>query len=74
MLDYGCGYGALRSYLRERGHRGHYVGFDISERMIEAARAGISDDAARFSTDRRALDAHGLHPGKRHLQCEAGRV
>ena len=55
VLDYGCGYGALRSYLRERGHRGHYVGFDISERMIEAARAGISDDTARYSTDRRTL-------------------
>jgi SAM-dependent methyltransferase len=56
VLDYGCGYGALGSYLRERGHRGPYVGFDISERMIDAARAGSADKAARFLSDRDALE------------------
>jgi len=56
VLDYGCGYGALRSYLRERGHRGPYVGFDISERMIEAARTLASDDAARFLATREAIE------------------
>jgi SAM-dependent methyltransferase len=56
VLDYGCGYGALRSFLRERGHRGPYVGFDISQRMIDAARAGCSDRTAQFLSDRDALD------------------
>lgn len=36
--DYGCGYGALASYLVERGDRFRYTGFDISERMLEQAR------------------------------------
>ena len=38
VADYGCGYGALASYLRGRGHRGAYVGYDLSEAMIDAAR------------------------------------
>jgi SAM-dependent methyltransferase len=37
VVDYGCGYGALAAYLRTRGHRGPYVGFDLSHKMIEAA-------------------------------------
>jgi SAM-dependent methyltransferase len=56
VLDYGCGYGALRPYLRERGHRGPYIGFDISPRMIDAARAGCVDAAAQFLSDRAALE------------------
>lgn len=56
VLDYGCGYGALRSYLRERGHRGPYAGFDISERMIEAARAASADETAAYSSDRSSLE------------------
>jgi SAM-dependent methyltransferase len=56
VLDYGCGYGALRSYLRERGYRGPYIGFDISERMIETARANAGNDAALFVSERAALE------------------
>jgi len=37
VVDYGCGYAALASYLRERGHRGPYLGFDVSDDMIHAA-------------------------------------
>jgi SAM-dependent methyltransferase len=37
ILDYGCGYGALADYLRGRGHRGAYVGYDVSPAMAEAA-------------------------------------
>jgi SAM-dependent methyltransferase len=36
--DYGCGYGALGSYLEQRGCSFRYTGFDISERMLEKAR------------------------------------
>ena len=42
ILDYGCGYGALADYLRARGHRGAYVGFDVSEAMAEAAHARVA--------------------------------
>src|SRR5262245_62839172 len=55
VLDYGCGYGALRSYLRERGHRGPYIGFDVSQRMIDAARAANPGGSARFVSDRSSL-------------------
>jgi SAM-dependent methyltransferase len=37
ILDYGCGYGALADYLRARGHRGAYIGYDVSQAMAEAA-------------------------------------
>src|SRR5688500_18619609 len=42
VIDYGCGYGALADYLRSRGHRGAYTGFDISRQMTNSAtqRAG----------------------------------
>jgi SAM-dependent methyltransferase len=56
VLDYGCGYGALRAYLRQHGHEGPYTGFDISERMIDAARAATSDPTAHFESDRNTLE------------------
>lgn len=37
IVDYGCGYGALAGYIRSRGHRGRYTGFDISRDMTSAA-------------------------------------
>lgn len=37
VIDYGCGYGALAEYIRSRGHRGAYTGFDISRDMTSAA-------------------------------------
>ena len=54
--DYGCGYGALAAYLRERGHRGAYVGFDVSARMIDEARVQHASLAAcRFVGERGAM-------------------
>ncbi|MGH9718684.1 MAG: class I SAM-dependent methyltransferase [Bryobacteraceae bacterium] len=38
VLDYGCGYGALAIYIRQRGHTGSYVGFDLSDAMVTEAR------------------------------------
>jgi SAM-dependent methyltransferase len=38
VLDYGCGYGALALYLRQRGHTGSYLGFDLSNAMVTEAR------------------------------------
>ena len=40
LIDYGCGYGALADYLAVRElHNCEYVGYDISDAMIEAARS-----------------------------------
>lgn len=43
LNDYGCGYGALFDYLGPARDRLSYVGFDISEPMIAAARARHAD-------------------------------
>jgi SAM-dependent methyltransferase len=54
--DYGCGYGALASYLREHGHTGAYHGFDISGAMIDAARKAHADrPGVDFVSDRAAM-------------------
>ena len=45
LLDYGCGYGALLPYLRERGHDVSYVGFDLSLAMLEHARERFAGDS-----------------------------
>ena len=56
MVDYGCGYGALAEYIRSRGHRGVYTGFDISRDMMTAAveRARQLPDC-RWTDDRNQL-------------------
>ncbi len=38
LLDYGCGYGALVDYLLGRGFRFQYLGYDLLEDMVTAAR------------------------------------
>jgi hypothetical protein len=56
LLDYGCGYGALAGYVRSRGHRGPYMGFDLSSRMTNAAIAhGERLDDCHWIDDRRQL-------------------
>lgn len=37
ILDYGCGYGALFSYLKKKRHHFTYTGFDISKTMLQHA-------------------------------------
>lgn len=37
LLDYGCGYGALLSYLKYRNVNLKYTGYDISSEMIDSA-------------------------------------
>ena len=50
VCDYGCGYGAMLDYLRARGHRGEYVGFDAAGTMIDEARARhAADRSASFT-------------------------
>jgi SAM-dependent methyltransferase len=50
--DYGCGYGALLTYLRHRDYSGRYTGFDISEAMVGAAVAAHGTDALSSFTCR----------------------
>jgi SAM-dependent methyltransferase len=51
--DYGCGYGALASYLRARSFQGQYTGFDVAEPMIaEAAAIHVNDRLASFTCQR----------------------
>jgi SAM-dependent methyltransferase len=53
VLDYGCGFGALAAYLRTRGHRGTYVGFDVSPEMVDAATRFLqTQPGCRFTSDR----------------------
>jgi SAM-dependent methyltransferase len=50
LLDYGCGYGALLPYLRERRYAVSYTGFDLSESMLTHARERFADvPDARFT-------------------------
>jgi SAM-dependent methyltransferase len=57
VLDYGCGYGALATWLRAHGHAGPYVGFDVSANMAEAAgRETAALDGCAFTTARRTLE------------------
>jgi SAM-dependent methyltransferase len=54
IVDYGCGYGALATYVRDRGHRGPYAGFDVSPDMVDAARAHLADTPQCLVTANRA--------------------
>ncbi len=38
ILDFGCGWGALLPFLRERGFEGSYTGYDRSPAMVAEAR------------------------------------
>jgi SAM-dependent methyltransferase len=42
IVDYGCGYGALASFVRARGHVGPYCGFDVSAAMADAGTAHVA--------------------------------
>ena len=47
--DLGCGYGAFYDYLRARNDRFRYLGCDVSNQMIEAARQRHSEcENARY--------------------------
>jgi SAM-dependent methyltransferase len=49
VTDLGCGYGSLFDYLVERAvPLARYTGYDISPEMLEAARARVRDERARF--------------------------
>ena len=56
ILDYGCGYAGLASYLRGRGHAGSYLGFDVSAEMVAAAGSHVAAlDGCRVTSSRAEL-------------------
>jgi len=60
VADIGCGVGDFFGFLRDRGHRTRYTGYDITPEMIAAARARYGREA-RFAV--RDILAEGL-PGR----------
>jgi hypothetical protein len=57
VLDYGCGYGALADYLRKNGAPHRYIGFDISNGMIDTARATHAAESwCAFTSDPSTLE------------------
>jgi len=56
IIDYGCGYGALYDYLKKQGYDFDYLGYDISEKMIEKAIELHKDcDRCVFASDEGSL-------------------
>jgi len=49
VLDVGCGLGAFYGYLKERGIKCDYTGFDLVPDMIETARQKYPEIKDRFS-------------------------
>ena len=50
VFDYGCGYGALLSFLRKNKISSEYFGFDVSKEMIATAQVKFESDKNCFST------------------------
>ncbi len=52
IIDYGCGYGALLTFLRSRGSNCNYIGFDWATKMTEQAqKLFAADKKASFTND-----------------------
>src|SRR6476660_7320265 len=47
VLDLGCGFGWFCRWAREQG-AAHVLGFDVSEKMLERARATTTDAAVTY--------------------------
>jgi SAM-dependent methyltransferase len=54
VCDYGCGYGALLGFLRARGYRGSYAGYDAADEMVREARSRHGEDRSASFTSVRA--------------------
>jgi SAM-dependent methyltransferase len=52
ILDYGCGYGALAGYLRDRGLTCEYTGYDFAPRLAAYGRELFGDDPRCRFVDR----------------------
>ncbi len=70
ILDLGCGNGTVAGDLTRRGHKGRYVGLDLSEELLAAAR--IKAPRENFTFGQADLTAKGLveHPAIREQQFD----
>lgn len=51
ILDYGCGFGSLYQFLEKTDRKFDFFGYDVSEKMIEAAQSSFADRTnAKWST------------------------
>jgi len=79
LLDIGCGYGALLDHLNAVGLTVDYRGFDISEAMVDAARARHQASRSAFTSRVEALEpasfvvASGIFNVKLHHSVEQWR-
>ena len=80
LLDVGCGYGALLDHLEALGLAVDYRGFDVSEAMVEAARASHQASRSFFTSDVAELQpaafavASGIFNVKLHHSLEEWRA
>lgn len=49
ILDYGCGFGSMFAYFEEKFKKFDYFGYDLSDKMIEAANEKFSNKNAIFT-------------------------
>jgi SAM-dependent methyltransferase len=59
VADLGCGLGDFFGYLRETGRDVRYTGYDLSPRMVRAARRKYRDRRARFEVRDVLADGFG---------------
>jgi SAM-dependent methyltransferase len=52
MLDYGSGFGSMYDFLKKKGHKLSYTGYDIVENMVEKGRELHPGDPACVFTSR----------------------
>jgi SAM-dependent methyltransferase len=55
ILDYGCGYGALLTFLTQRHKQFRFFGYDLSVQMIDHAKKIHKSSAARWSSSKSEL-------------------
>ena len=51
ILDYGCGYGSMLNFFKEKFEKFYYIGYDISDKMIGAAIDKFSNEDAVFTSE-----------------------
>lgn len=57
VLDYGCGFGSMYEYFKKKYHDFHFVGFDISQEMInEALKLYTNDSNSKWKTELNTTD------------------
>lgn len=73
VVDFGCGIGRLAVHLIPRLKGGHYVGLDISQRMLDRARAllarAVPEPPCRMSLLRQDSHRFPLSDGEADLAC-----